>query len=108
MLLLGHAEEGRTLVEEKRPRAGRALVEGEEIAHKGAMVQCPRLPRPVSSKVRRRPPEPDISIVRNRSYAVAHPGAVQDYLIAGGDAVLALAALSRLAGSLTLGFALRP
>jgi hypothetical protein len=42
MLLLGHAEEGRTLVEEERPRAGRALVEGEEIAHKGAMVQCPR------------------------------------------------------------------
>jgi hypothetical protein len=26
MLLLGHAEEGRTLVEEERPRAGRALV----------------------------------------------------------------------------------
>ncbi len=42
MLLLGHPEGGRTLVEEERPRAGRALVEGEEIAHKGAMVQCPR------------------------------------------------------------------
>ena len=43
MLLLGHAEEGRTLVEEERPRAARALVQGEEIAHKGAMVQCPRV-----------------------------------------------------------------
>ena len=42
MLLLGHAEKGRTLVEKERPRAGRALVEGEEIAHKGGMVQCPR------------------------------------------------------------------
>ena len=31
MLLLGHAEEGRTLVEEERPRAGRTLVEGEGI-----------------------------------------------------------------------------
>ena len=30
MPLLGHAEERRTLVDEERPRAGRALVGGEE------------------------------------------------------------------------------
>ncbi len=41
--VLRNAEEGRTLVEEEHPRVGRALVEGEEIAHKGAMVQCHRV-----------------------------------------------------------------
>ena len=91
------------------PRSARELVvpwsRGEEIAHR-YRVHVYR--GPSHRRVRRKPPEPDISIVRNRSYAAARPGALsnQDYLIAAGGTILALAALSWLTGSLTLGFAL--
>ena len=46
MLLLGHPEEGRTLVEEERPRAARTLVEGEEIAHRGLWYSARACGRP--------------------------------------------------------------